>query len=77
MNIFVHVLYYSDDSQLPTPNTYFLIDFEEISRTVLAKVRGALAPKPPVATSLLRSIHNSYDGFFEYETDFSMLLIQK
>ena len=45
--IFCHTLHFSEDLLLPPPHTYFLIDFKEISSTILAKVKGATAPNPP------------------------------
>ena len=46
---FGHALYFSEGLLLPLPHTYFLINFKEISSSILAKVGGGgqLPPYPP------------------------------
>ena len=47
MKLFGHALYFSEDLLLISPDAYFLIDFKEISSTILAKEGGNCPPTPP------------------------------
>ena len=54
MKNFGHAFYFSKDLPLPPSHTYFLIDFKEVSSTILAKVGGRpIASHTPVVMPLL------------------------
>ena len=54
---FGHALYFSEHLLLPTPYTYFLIDFNELTSTILATEGGGNYPQtPPVATPLVKCV---------------------